>query len=184
MDLTLALECCASAIKTLRSIPKRTRIPDSGPSFVSRSRLLQAKQESLSKCIPYLNELLHDILNCLNAYDDAYFEAIKNRQLYIECRFEENSKEIQDHADKTRLISDIENLEKMNVRKLEKVVFSEVESAQLIQNLHSLDFSPEHQDLEDVIRRNVEVKYDSFDPSEIEAFKRIIDICNSHYTPI
>lgn len=134
MDIRQALESAEHIAEILKRFPRHPRCPHIEERYPRRV-LVEAHTEILRKCLPFFAKITKEAKAFIQNFDDKAFENVLSRKEYIESKLAETRSDFHEQNRKTKIISEIESLEKANIQRFEKFAIDEAKSAAIIDYL-------------------------------------------------
>lgn len=173
MDLKDSLKSAENIIKILREFPEIKTYKKHSVKYTTEQRAESIKEETFRKCQGVAEKMEREIEEEMERYDEGYFRAVASRREFIEGRMRQIQRDRNSHQERMKIIEEIEGFERRNVRRAEKIVFDERESAEIIRKIHSQEFRAEEEFPESLLRRLVVLNYKPVGSREEKALEKI-----------
>lgn len=179
MDLSPTLESFASVIKTLQNFPKQRKLPAVATQYITGREAECMRKNELVACTPFLIRRIEEINSHITGYGPTYFEAVKERQEYIEQQIQEIANENQAGAERHALLKKLTQLKTYNSAHLQKICFTENESLQIIRLMHEKGPIHRNKHLTPYISKYAVLSYPTIDKKEVMAYEKIISMLDN-----
>lgn len=172
MNIFDSLQSVEKIKETLKKFPKHTRTPII-EEWYPKSVLEEANKELLRKCIPFTNKIMKEIKSSIDNFDKDTIERIQSRKEYIQKQLEEARKDREVQNKKRKIISEIEDLEKLNIQPFEKIVLDERKSLSIIEYLFE---SCECSGGNEILKNFIDLTFEKNVSNKIESYEKILQI--------
>lgn len=174
MDITTSVESCKNIIETLKSFPKHRRCPLT-VQWRPKKLLENAHSEMLRKCIPFINKIVKDMRNTLNALENGGLAEIESRKAFVQKKLDEAKQCREAQTKRNQIVKEIERLEKMNAPKIRKVVLDDVKSGKIIDYLFENDINVDCTGKTNV-SDFIELTYDKTASRKTDSYDKILQL--------
>lgn len=172
MDISRSLEHLKNVKNSLKRLPKHSRCQIT-QTWHSKKALEEAHSEILRKSIPFLAKVVKETKLFIQSFDEKKNEEIVARKDYIMNKLKEAKENKEIEGKKSKIIAEIEELEKIGIQKIEKLVIDKDKMRVIIDYLfENMNCGEKSNDLE----RFVELIFDREASNRTDAYEKIIQI--------